>query len=152
MVHTRARESKTLVEKWINFTTELLDSDPLVFIHWSGCLRPADETSMLVETAVQVKAGLVWTFLMHGTRTQKVPPTDTTLISSTLVPVTWLVLWREHVVQVVEILLTIESCYILYSWLKLECKTITETLLMSFECLFLSIQPKFNATHLSSIK
>ncbi len=32
---------------------------------------------------------------------KKVPPTDTTLISSMLVPVIWLVLWREDVVQVV---------------------------------------------------
>ncbi len=31
---------------------------------------------MKVEKAVQVKAGLVWSFLIHGTRNQKVLPTD----------------------------------------------------------------------------
>ncbi len=37
---------------------------------------------MMNETAVQAKAGLVWTFLVHGSRSQNVPPTDATLISS----------------------------------------------------------------------
>ncbi len=31
---------------------------------------------MKVETAVQVKAGLVRSFLIHGNMSQKVPPTD----------------------------------------------------------------------------
>ncbi len=42
----------------------------------------------------------VWSFLIHGTRSQKVPPTDTTLISCMLGPINRMVLWCEHVVQV----------------------------------------------------
>ncbi len=44
MVHTRDHEPVTLVVKWNNLTTEILGSTPLVFIHWWGFLRPADET------------------------------------------------------------------------------------------------------------
>ncbi len=42
---------------------------------------------------------LVLNFLIHGTRSQKVPQTDTTLASSMLNPVNRLESWREHVVQ-----------------------------------------------------
>ncbi len=65
MVHTRDREFVTKVGKWNSLTTESLDLGPLVFIHQCGCLRPADETWLMVETAVQIKAGLVWSFLIH---------------------------------------------------------------------------------------
>ncbi len=54
-----------------------------------------------VETAVQVKAGFKWSFLIHGTRSQNVFPNGyTTCPSSMLGPVNRLALWREHILQV----------------------------------------------------
>ncbi len=55
-----------------------------IYTTWMTCSR--HNTNQVIRTnillirvvAVQVKAGLVWTFLLHVTKSQKVPPTDTT--------------------------------------------------------------------------
>ncbi len=52
-----------LVPSEITWLQRYWAQTPLVFIHWCGSLRPVDETLMMVETAVQVKTGLVWSFL-----------------------------------------------------------------------------------------
>ncbi len=71
-------------------------------------------TPVALSPVTLLSSYFMWSFLMHGTRSQKAPFWwDTTFSSSMQGPVNRLVLWREHVVQVVQIALTTENCYIL---------------------------------------
>ncbi len=87
MVHTRGRGPVTQVVEWNNLTTGILGSNPTGVHSLVRLPKACWWDLMKVETAVQVMAGQVWSFLMHGSRSQKVPPTDTTLICSMLGPV-----------------------------------------------------------------
>ncbi len=69
MVHTWDRDSVTQVVKWFNLTTEILGSNP-TGVHSLVWLPKACWWDLMkVETALQVLAGLVWSFLIQRSRT-----------------------------------------------------------------------------------
>ncbi len=76
LVHTRDREPITQVEKWIYLTTEVLGSNS-IHVHALVWLHKAYRWNLIkVEKAVQVSAGLVWSFLIHGSRSPKGSPIE----------------------------------------------------------------------------
>ncbi len=63
MVYTRDHEPVTRVVEWNNLTTEILGSNPTGVHSLVRFPKACWRDLIMVETAVQVKAGLVWSFL-----------------------------------------------------------------------------------------
>ncbi len=72
----------------------------LDFYHMDDVLASQYQSSDWTQHTTNQSSSWLRNLSAPGTMHKNVPSTDNTLISSMLGPVTWLVLWREHIVEV----------------------------------------------------